>query len=208
MDLKIDHLVVTAPSLAVGRAYVEKRLGVPMQTGGKHPDMGTHNVLLSLGPDAYLEVIAIDPDATPPSGPRWYDLDNGAPSPRLTHWVLGTDDLPQALALFPENTGAPRALGRGTLRWDMSVPDGGQLPYHGAGPALIFWHGSDHPCANLTDHGLRLTNLEIDVPDGGGDVLGHLLTPDKGNIPIQFLAADTAAFRATIQTPNGSVVLS
>ena len=35
----------------------------PLESGGRHPHMGTHNRLLSLGPDLYLEVIAVDPDA-------------------------------------------------------------------------------------------------------------------------------------------------
>lgn len=64
----LDHLVVVAPTLAAGAQYVEERLGVVMQPGGKHPRMGTHNLLLRLG-DCYLEVIAPNPDAPAPTRP-------------------------------------------------------------------------------------------------------------------------------------------
>ena len=46
---EIDHLVVTAPSLAEGVAFVEQRLQVKMQPGGRHEGMGTHNAVLRIG---------------------------------------------------------------------------------------------------------------------------------------------------------------
>jgi hypothetical protein len=42
--------------------WVEDRLGVSLEAGGRHSAFATHNRLLSLGPDCYLEVIAVDPD--------------------------------------------------------------------------------------------------------------------------------------------------
>ena len=72
---RIDHIAVTAPSLALGAAWLEQVLGVATQPGGEHPLMGTHNVLLRLGDDVYLEVIAADPRAAAPARPRWFGLD-------------------------------------------------------------------------------------------------------------------------------------
>ena len=45
----IDHIVITAPSLADGMEYVHRALGVVPEPGGGHPRMGTHNALLKLG---------------------------------------------------------------------------------------------------------------------------------------------------------------
>lgn len=70
----IDHLVVTAPTLAAGIQYVEQSLGCKMQPGGRHPRLGTHNALLKIGVCSYLEVISIDPDAVPPQRKRWFEL--------------------------------------------------------------------------------------------------------------------------------------
>ena len=46
---ELDHLVVGAQSLDEGAGYIADLLGVPPVKGGVHPNMGTHNVLLSLG---------------------------------------------------------------------------------------------------------------------------------------------------------------
>src|SRR5687767_5483712 len=92
---RLDHLVVAAPTLDRGAAWVEARLGVGCRPGGAHAKMGTHNLLLRLGPAAYLEVIAVDPAAPPPGRPRWFGLDALAPDagPRLAAWVARTDDV-------------------------------------------------------------------------------------------------------------------
>lgn len=60
---RIDHLVVTAPDLEAGAGFVRNALGMEMGRGGKHPRMGTHNMLLRLGETSFLEVIAADPEA-------------------------------------------------------------------------------------------------------------------------------------------------
>ncbi|KAL9183152.1 hypothetical protein ACHAXT_004939 [Thalassiosira profunda] len=59
---EIDHLVWTCSNLEDGMKEVQKVTGVKPQMGGKHPEFGTHNALLSLGNGAYLEIIAVDPD--------------------------------------------------------------------------------------------------------------------------------------------------
>ena len=74
---ELDHIAVVAPDLAAGVAWVREALGVEMPPGGRHPEMGTHNHLVGLGPDVYLEVIAIDQDAAAPRHRRWFGLDFG-----------------------------------------------------------------------------------------------------------------------------------
>jgi hypothetical protein len=96
MPSHLDHIVVVAPSLGMGAALVEQSLGTPPGLGRKHPHMGTHNLLLSLGPTVYLEVVAIDPDAPPVSRPRWFGLDHVPASQsaaRLAAWVANTEDI-------------------------------------------------------------------------------------------------------------------
>ena len=67
--LVLDHIAVAATDLAAGAQAVEAKLGLPLQPGGQHPHMGTHNRLMTLGPD-YLEVIAIDPEGAAPAQPQ------------------------------------------------------------------------------------------------------------------------------------------
>ena len=78
---RIDHLVVAARTLAQGADFLRDLLGVEALSGGKHVAMGTHNLVMQLGEERYLEVIAIDPDAEPPERPRWFDLDRRQTSP-------------------------------------------------------------------------------------------------------------------------------
>lgn len=157
----LDHLVVTAPSLSAGRAWVEARLVVAMQVGGQHVRMGTHNALLRLGPTTYLEVIAIDPTLPPPGRPRWFDLDRLAPddAPRLATWVARTERLDAALAACPTPLGTILEMERGDLRWRIAVPPDGALLAGGLVPGLIAWESGAHPASRLEDSGCTLVGM-------------------------------------------------
>jgi len=96
MPCTVDHLVVAAASLDAGCTFVADLLGELPLPGGVHPQLGTHNAVLSLGGSVYLEVIAIDPDGKTPAFPRWFSLDSDQTradlevSPRLLTWVVRT----------------------------------------------------------------------------------------------------------------------
>jgi hypothetical protein len=40
--VRLDHLILVAPSLEAGMAEMEVKLGVRAVLGGKHPGRGTH----------------------------------------------------------------------------------------------------------------------------------------------------------------------
>ncbi|MFT5570883.1 MAG: hypothetical protein ACI9RP_002942, partial [Cyclobacteriaceae bacterium] len=58
--LTIDHLVVAAPSIEEGINWSEQVLGHTPESGGVHAGYGTHNVLIGLGNDTYLEIVSPD----------------------------------------------------------------------------------------------------------------------------------------------------
>ena len=203
MTLRLDHLAVSAATLAEGVAWVEAALGVTMAAGGQHPGMATHNRLVSLG-DLYLEVIAVDPAAPAPAHPRWFGLDRFSGSPRLTNWIARCDDLDAELAIGPPSAGVPVALARGAYRWRMAVPGDGRLPFDGAFPALIAWQGAAHPTQALPDPGLRLIALEVVHPEAHAlhAALAGRLTDARVTI-----AEGPQRLRAVISTPDGVRVL-
>ena len=205
VELQIDHLVVSASRLADGVAYVEQKLGLRMLPGGKHPDMGTHNALLNLG-ETYLEVIAIDPEANAPDHPRWFNLDNFTGPPRLTNWVARTDDLDAALALAPDDIGTRRDLQRGDLRWSMVVPGNGKLPYDGAYPGLIEWHGEAHPNQRLGEPQCQLEVFQVAHP--GAEQLRGDLARFEGGLSACVAFASPPSFHAAINTNAGLKVLT
>ena len=206
-SLDLDHLVVTARTLDEGAAYVEAVLGVKLSPGGHHPHMGTHNLLLSLGPKAYLEVIAIDPEARPPDRPRWFNLDSFDQAPRMNNWVCQTDHLDAALEEAPEGTGEPYELSRGDFAWTMAIPSNGRLPFDEAMPALIEWDvASPHPARRLPDLGVRLERLDVFHPDAQ-NVMAHF--PALATLArVAVRKGPEKRLIATIATQEGSRVLA
>ena len=203
--LTFDHIAVSSEALGPGTADVEEALGQPLLPGGQHPDMGTHNRLLSFGPDEYFELIAIDPDARAPDQPRWFNLDAFSGRTRVTNWICRCDDLDAAIAAAPEGVGVPWSLQRADLRWSMAVPADGKLPFEGLFPALIQWHGEAHPAPRLQDTGVRLRELRLFSPDAGA--LRAALAPLIRDARVCVFAAEVARIEAVVSTPGGDVVL-
>lgn len=204
MSLIFDHLAVSATTLADGVAQVEAALGVALSAGGQHPHMATHNRLLGLG-DLYLEVIASDPGQPAPGWPRWFDLDRFTGRPRLTNWVCRCDDLGAEVAASPPGIDTPVALSRGDFRWSMAVPADGRLPFEGAFPALIQWHGPAHPAPRLPDAGVRLLRFEIAHPEA--PALRQALAGRLSDARVVIVPGPAKAMRATFSTPAGTRVL-
>ncbi len=221
MNTRIDHLVVAAASLEAGVAWCEATLGVTPGPGGKHPLMGTHNRLLKIAndsfPEAYLEIIAIDPGAPAPARVRWFGLDEAETGARivrgpcLLHAVARSPQLDMhrwGLIQVGLHPGEPIKAGRdtpeGPLAWQILVRDDGHLLCGGALPTLMQWEGR-HPTQAMPDSGVALSSLTLrGVPARARDVLrlqGVTVqdTPSGPSAP---------ALTAVLQTPRGDVVLS
>lgn len=205
---RLDHLVITAPTLDEGCEYVRARLGVTPGPGGRHPRMATHNRLLGLGPELYLEVIAVDPEAGPPALPRWFQLDRPDPGPpRLAAWVARTGDIHAAARLSPQS-GPVEPMSRGDLRWQITLPEGGALPFDGIAPLLIQWQGEQHPAAGLPDSGCRL--LALEGWHQRAEEIRRLLADlgCAGDCRVRPLSqGDRPRLSARIRTPTGEAVL-
>jgi hypothetical protein len=206
-----DHLVVAAATLEQGEDHVEARVGTRPQRGGKHVAMGTHNSLLKLGPRAYLEVIAIDPDAAAPARPRWFELDRPdmraslAASPRLIHWAASTTDIDAARRACTIDPGPVHAMSRGAFHWRITIPDDGHLPGGGVLPTLIAWPDARHPTDTLPDARVRLATMAAAHPEPG-QMRAALAALGLGEVlPVTFAA--TIRLAVMLHTPRGTVTL-
>jgi hypothetical protein len=167
MQSFIDHLVITAPGLTSGSEYVFQQLGVKPQPGGEHERMGTHNRLLKLGEELYLEVISVNPQSLPVGRPRWFELDSitDETKPKLSTWVIRTNDIYEAVKASPVSLGHIEPMSRGDLNWLITIPEDGVMPMNGMMPVLIQWETKTHPANRLTDNDCSLLQLEINHPD-------------------------------------------
>lgn len=207
----LDHLVVAATTIEQGDDYVESLLGARPQPGGRHVAMGTHNSVLRLGEQAYLEVIAIDPGAVPPARPRWFELDRPEmqsalrTSPRLIHWVARAADIDVARRVCPVDPGPVHSLARGEFRWRITVPDDGHLPGGGVLPTLIEWQGARRPAEALPDARIRLAGLAARHPQPAA-MRAALAALGLGDV-LKLSFDPSPRLAAMLHTPRGPVTL-
>jgi hypothetical protein len=201
----IDHLVYAVPDLAAAVAEVEERFGVRAKAGGKHIGLGTHNALLGLGTQTYLEIIAPDPGQPEPAMPRPFGVD-GVRRRGLVGWALACDDIDAAVVRARSHGYDPgeaadgqRVGPTGTVRrWRLTLNAmaGGLIPF------LISWGDTEHP-ARSAPPGLTLEAFHLEHPDPPS--LAPALTALGTDVEIR--PAGTPALIARLSGPNGSMVL-
>ncbi len=177
----LDHVVFACADLDSGMAWAERTFGVRPSRGGAHPQWGTHNALMSLGRDRYLELLAPDPGASGPgrdAARRLFGLEDGAAAgvgagtaePRLTTWMVRSRTIETLLGnalragvdLGRVQAGARRRADGSELSWQLAVPPA--RPLEGCVPWLIDWGWSEHPSASLAA-GARLDWIEVTHPE-------------------------------------------
>ena len=204
---RVDHLLIATPDVWSTVDALEQQFGVRPSAGGRHAAWSTCNAILSLGPRIYLEVIGPDPEAPPPPNPRLLGIDELS-GPRLATWVANGTDLPALVtdaAARGIDLGAAEEQSRkrpnGTmLSWTMTdvmkPRSGGVVPF------FIDWGETPHPAGDA-EAVCGLVALRAEHPDPESvqqtlAALGLELTVEHGDAP---------ALVATLDTPNGVVVL-
>ena len=213
---ELDHIVVAAKTLDEGRAWAQETLGVDAVGGGKHDGLATHNTLLKLNGNRYLEIIAIDPDAGAPNFPRWFGLDTAqvhdhiAHGPRLVAWVArasGADNAIEQLAATPNYSAKiVRPATRADFRWRFAfTPDGAQIG-GGVLPHLIQWETTVHPCERLPESGVSLIALALGAPEPEATT-ALLESFAFAEEIVQVAQSVSPQLVAMLNTPLGRVVL-
>ena len=168
---KLDHIVFGARSLEEGTNFIEKRLDIKLSEVGYHDFMGTHNRVVKVDKDIYLEVIAIDPSSKSPNENRWFNLDNPILqkkleySPQMIGYVIETKDK-EMLKHFC----TPIKASRGNYKWNFAMPNlesnffNKELIENGIIPSLINWK-SNKPVHEMKNNHLSLNKIVIEILD-------------------------------------------
>jgi hypothetical protein len=206
LQMRLDHLVYGVPNLNQGIQVVEARTGVRARLGGQHPGRGTHNALLSLGGQQYLEIIAIDPEQADAAGLLFPELRTIA-QPRLIAWAVAVDNLTEVAtraaaaeieAVGPLEGSRVQADGR-LLAWRTLRLISPSLP---GLPFFIEWGGATHP-SQTSPSGCRLVCFQIEhtVPEA----LRHAFA--KLNVPTSVIPGAHVRLTAQLSSPRGEIDL-
>ncbi|MEM8820600.1 MAG: VOC family protein [Pseudomonadota bacterium] len=217
MRTQLDHLVIGAADLDKAVDWATARFGIAPAARGRHALMGTHNALWHMAvpgaPDAYLEIIAIDPEAPAPDRPRWFGLDTDAVKkmlagePRLLTWQIrpggGLDAMVAALGKEEIATGEVLSLSRDSLSWRLTVTEDGVMPFEGRQPIMIEWaEGSTPPPETLPATGLSLQSFAVNGTHP--KLLQMLMLTQTGHI-AKLGGPGSPRLKAVISAPAGSV---
>jgi hypothetical protein len=208
--LTLDHLVYGVPDLAGAMDEFDRRLGLAPQLGGRHEGLGTHNAILPLEGEKYVELIAIDPDAPAPKQERPFGLDS-LDGPRLITWAVRSRSIEADVENARERGFDPGAIidmsrcspAGERLEWKLTIrakPFGdGLLPF------VIDWGSTPHPAAS--DRGdqndLRLTEFSATHPhpESIGDALAAL------GADLEVEVGPQPCLSALITGPEGDILL-
>ena len=217
-QVSIDHVLVAVTDLAESAQRFEAAYGLTALVGGRHPRVGTANMIVPLRSE-YLELIAVvdvEEAAQAPSSKR---ITRAVAEGRtFATWAARTDHLDavrervqaarlQVPAVFAGSRERPDGV---TLRWrtQFLVPPGepSVLPF------VIEWHVPPgmHPAETSVKHrsgasGIRALRLGDPDPEAATSCLRTLL----GDVPkVTIEKADISGVLAVeLDTPCGALVI-
>jgi hypothetical protein len=204
----VDHLIYAVPDLETGIDGIQRLLGVRPAIGGRHPDYGTRNALVGLGPKTYLEIMAPDPGQARPERGRLFGLDT-LDEAFLATWVLRRESIESLVSrasaagvhFGPVRSGRRENAEGATLSWKLTDPYVTLMD--GVVPFLIAWGDTPHP-ASSAPRGGELIGLRIEHPEPAA--VRTALDAIGVEVPVR--EAPRRQLVATIRTVNGVVELS
>lgn len=192
MPIRLDHVLLFAPTLAQAITRFGSLTGVQAQVGGAHPDYGSVNALASMG-SSYIELFARA------------DGQGAASGIEVIDYAMQCDDIAalaargEALGLVAYWTNGQRRTAEGTvLRWRTVQFDGHD--FAGLLPFFIDWGMTPHPSVT-SPGGLSNPRLAAFHPDAGKlSLLYHHLGI---SVPVGMQAEP--GLRLDVTSPKGVV---
>ena len=204
--IQYDHFLLGCSSLEAGIQFVKDKTGIEAIKGGKHPFIGTHNALISLGEKVYLEIIAPDPEAKALIPSYAFLKEMNAPS--LFMWAARTDNMNDLLKHVQEAgyknsgilPGSRQRADASVLKWrSLSVETG----ITSVVPFFIEWDiSSRHPAID-SPKGCSIISFEIEYPEP--EKLKTVFTQLQIDVPLK--QATKASLQLKINSPKGTILL-
>ncbi len=165
----LDHIVFGAYTLEEGTDFIEKKLKVSLSDIGYHKEMGTHNRVIRISEEVYLEVIAINPKIKNLKNKVWFNLDNPClqsklkKSPQIIGYVIEYNDK-KLLKYYDPFFESSRA----SYKWCFAMPNSkinfldSNIIESGILPSLISWK-SKKPINEMKKNHFELINFNITI---------------------------------------------
>lgn len=218
--VSVDHVLVAVPDLAAGARKLEDAYGLRAIEGGRHPGVGTGNMIVPLG-TSYLELIAVVDPTKAGSGSAARVMRAIEEGRTFVTWAARTDRLNDVRAQLraegitpPEPHDGARTRPDGvTLRWrtlTLAPPDEASVL-----PFLIEWDVSpeQHPAATPVAHpsgarGIRRLRLGDPNPQAAADRLERLLGREIAAVTTVEAAKTAGVLAVELETPRGTVAIT
>jgi len=204
--IQYDHFLLGCSSLETGIQFMKDKTGIEAVKGGKHPNIGTHNALLSLGEKVYLEIIAPDPEAK--SLIEAYSFLKEMTTPTLFMWAARTDKMDDLLKRVQgagyKNSGiipgSRQRADASVLKWRSLLVE---TDITSVVPFFIEWDiNSKHPAID-SPKGCTIDSFEIEYPET--EKLKTVFTQLQIDVPLK--KGTKASLHLKINSPKGTVSL-
>mmetsp|Transcript_35929 Transcript_35929/g.98952 ORF Transcript_35929/g.98952 Transcript_35929/m.98952 type:complete len:237 (-) Transcript_35929:71-781(-) len=223
----VDHFVLALPhamTLEEGVSWFEDLTGVRAAIGGRHVGRGTHNAVASLGSQAYIELLALDPEQ--PDGATWMGMETCPVRPRIVAWAARAvpglvdsagelDAMVQQARASGYEPGVVKKFARATpagdeLRWRLAFNHWRQpLPGGGVVPFLIAWDDGAPPPMETAPQGLSLRAFSATHPSPAAEVLPALQALGCDTFRVEAdESVDAPCLELLLDTPKGPITLS
>lgn len=207
MFQNIDHIVYAVANLELSIEKFKKATGLEVYAGGEHPDWGTHNAIVRIGEQTYLEFLAKKKTGQPVHNQTWMGLDF-LDGDKITRWALASKDVEQDVKYLQKYKQELATIVIGSraidehkmLNWLMTTV----LPSPEVEPApfLIDWKKSEHPTSAIPQN-CSIKSFIIEHAES--EVLKKLL--EKLQCPIEIYPSHTTQLKLVLDTPKGEIVI-
>src|SRR5690348_12093190 len=111
--MRIDHVLYGVRDLDDAQHWFADKFGLRSTRGGVHPDIGSENAIIPVGPGQYIELITVIDDTI------------SHPLPKILNAMIADGDRPVGLCLRPDDVDAVvERLGLSAVDMHRQTPDG------------------------------------------------------------------------------------